>query len=300
MDDTPSKTDLGEQRSSPRVDGIDSDHVPPECHIERDSSKTSKQANNIASTRQHSTRVLQKASAARQTHTSAAESILRGIMDLFYKRSPSQPQSHIYSESDDSDLVSEYEHQFAQWSQTLASYDKTLHDQDKLISDLQASLQASQTENSLIKKEYIAYSLKQQEESFKRGSARWRPTKEADVTHKLERLKSDMRSWAKGTSIKDLSSVHSIDEMQLVALMQDLAQVALLENNRIPRGLYVAARSATLLLNALLAHSVYRSFFQSPFFFLKDSAEGPSAEARQADTLESIYCAAEQCTFTST
>jgi hypothetical protein len=194
-------------------------------------------------------------------------------------------------------MLSEYEHQLAQWKHAEASYNKIVRDQGKVISDLQASLNASQTENGLIKEEYTTYRLRQQEESFKRDSARWRPTPEADVTHKLERLKGDMRSWAKGTSIKDLSSVQELEEMQFVTLMQELAQVALLENNQIPRALYMATRSATLLLNALLAHSVYTSFFQSPFFFLKGNAKKSLAGVGQAKTLESIYSAAKQCTF---
>lgn len=290
MDNTRSKMDLGKQRSSPQEDAINSDQVPRECHTERDSSETSKQANDSAPIPQHSPRALRGTSSARQSHTSAPENMTRGFFDFFSKRSPSQPQRNTYPENDESDMLSEYEHQLAQWNRTEASYHKIFSDQEKVISDLQASLNKSQTENDLVKEEYIAYRLRQQEESFKRDSARWRPTTEADVTHKLVRLKSDMRSWAKGSSIKDLSSVQELEEMQFVALMEELAQVALLENNQIPRGLYMAARSATLLLNALVAHSVYTSFFQSPFFFLKDS---------QADTLEEIYSAAKQCTFPS-
>lgn len=299
MDITPSKMDLERQRSSPREDGINSHQVPRECHIEHNSSATSKHGNDSASIPEHSTPTLRNASSAHQSHPSVPENRARGSFLDFFKRSPSQPQRNTYSKNDESDLQSEYEHRLAQWDHTEASYHKIFCDQGKVISDLQASLHACQKENGLIKEEYTAYRLKQQEEAFKRDSARWRPTTEADVTHKLERLKSDMRSWAKGTSIKDLSLVQGLEETQSIALMQELAQVALLENNQIPQRLYMAARSATLLLNALLAHSVYTSFFQSPFFFLEDGPKKSSAGISQADTLEGIYRAAIQCMFPS-
>ena len=117
---------------------------------------------------------------------------------------------------------------------------------------------------------------------------------EGKVMHELDRLKTDMRSWAKATAFKDNSRLRSFAEAESAALMQDLAHVALVENGQLPDGLSTIARSPMLLLNALLAHSVYTSFFRSPFFFLGNNDPNAASNARPERRLENIYERAQE------
>jgi hypothetical protein len=156
--------------------------------------------------------------------------------------------------------------------------------------DLQAKLRQSESEKLTLREEYNAFIRKQQEASFgKMESARWLPMDEAKVMHELDRLKTDMRSWAKATSFKDNSRLRSCAEVDSAALIEDLANVALVENGQLPDGLFMIARSPMLLLNALLAHSVYTSFFRSPFFFLGINDLNAGSNARPERILEEIY-----------
>jgi hypothetical protein len=49
-----------------------------------------------------------------------------------------------------------------------------------------------------------------------------------------------------------------------------------------------------LLLNALLAHNVYTSFFRSPFFFLENNDENTLSKTRPDGILEDIYQIAQK------
>jgi hypothetical protein len=145
----------------------------------------------------------------------------------------------------------------------------------------QAKLREMESEKGKIQREHIAFVRKQQEASFRRmESARWLPADVKETTRSLDRLKTNMRRWAKEISIKDLSLLLSLERTEYDALVKDLAHVALLANNQLPQVLFTTARSPMLLLSALLAQSVYSSFFQSPFSVYK---EGDRA------ALESIY-----------
>jgi hypothetical protein len=159
----------------------------------------------------------------------------------------------------------------------------------------QAKLHESESEKSNIQEQYNAFVRKHQEVSFKQmESARWIPMDEGKVMGDLDRLKRDMRTWAKTTAIQSLSLLQSLSEEEIAALMRSLANVVLLENDQLPKELHTAARSPILLLNALLAHSVYRSFFQSPFFFLGHSDEDTATNNSPRNTLEDIYRRAQE------
>jgi hypothetical protein len=161
--------------------------------------------------------------------------------------------------------------------------------------NLQAKLRESESEKLVMREEHNAFIRKQQEASFgQMESARWRPMDEGKVMHELDRLKTDMRSWAKATPFKDNSRLQSFAEAESAALMQVLANVALVENGQLPDGLSTIARSPMLLLNALLAHSVYTSFFRSPFFFLGNNDPNAASNARPERILEDIYERAQE------
>jgi hypothetical protein len=155
---------------------------------------------------------------------------------------------------------------------------------------LQAKLHESESEKLFMQEQHNSFIRKQQEASFRQmESARWLPMDEGKVMGNLDRLKRDMRNWAKATSIKDNPLLQSFGEVEFAALMQDLANVALVENGQLPEGLSTTARSPMLLLNALLAHSVYTSFFRSPFFFLGKNDANASSNVRPEDILEDVY-----------
>jgi hypothetical protein len=121
-------------------------------------------------------------------------------------------------------------------------------------------------------------------------SAQWLPVDETKVMSDLDKLTRDMRSWAKTTSIKGISMLQSLGEVESAALMQQLSNVVVLENGQLPEGISTTAKSPMLLLNALLTDHVYMSFFRSPFFFLGGSFEDSSSNGgRPEGVLEDIY-----------
>ncbi|KIM93145.1 hypothetical protein OIDMADRAFT_138389 [Oidiodendron maius Zn] len=131
---------------------------------------------------------------------------------------------------------------------------------------LQAKLCEMESEKDKIQRKYVDFLRKVQEDSFRQmESARWLPAEEEETKRNLDRLKANMRRWAREISIKDLSLLLSLERTEYDALVKDLTQVVLLENNQLPPVLFTAARSPMLLLNALLAQYVYSSLFQSPF-----------------------------------
>lgn len=155
------------------------------------------------------------------------------------------------------------------------------------IRKLQAELQKSESQKLFMREQYNVFIRKQQEESFRQmESARWLPMDEGKVMDDLDRLKRDMRSWAKATSIRVLPPLR---KMESAALMQALTNVAPIENSQLPEGLSTTARSPMLLLNALLAHSIYTSFFRSPFFFLGNNDANAPSNVRPEAILEDVY-----------
>jgi hypothetical protein len=136
-----------------------------------------------------------------------------------------------------------------------------------------------------------------QEESFKQmESARWLPSEESKVVGGLDRIRREMRVWAKGTSLKDTSRLQELDGVEYAALLNDLSYVVLLENNQLPQGLSTP-KSPSLLLNALLAHDIYTTIFRSPFFFFNDGLGHELPRAATEDTLNKFYKIAQKCKF---
>lgn len=151
----------------------------------------------------------------------------------------------------------------------------------------QARLQESNSEKLSVQNEHNAFIRKQQEASFKQmESARWLPMDEGRVMSELDKLKRDLRGWARSAADKDTSLFQSLGEEDFAGLKQDLVKVAKIEDNQLPEGLSTTSRSLMLLLNALLAHSIYTSFFRSPFFFLGNGEADDSSNAKPQDTPE--------------
>jgi hypothetical protein len=151
------------------------------------------------------------------------------------------------------------------------------------IHDLQMEKSALEEQhNALIRKQHLA-SIRQME------SARWLPEDETKIKSDLAKLKMDMRSWAKTSSIKDVSILQSLGEVEHTALMQILSNVVVLENGQLPKGITTTAKWPMLLLNALLTDHVYMSIFQSPFFFLGKKFKNSSSTFRPEGILEEIY-----------
>jgi hypothetical protein len=147
-----------------------------------------------------------------------------------------------------------------------------------------------QMEKSALEEQHNTFIRKQQEASFRQmESARWHPVDETKVMSDLDMLKKDMRKWAKTASVKDISPLQSLGEAEHTVLMEQLKNVAVIENGQLPQGITTAAKSPMLLLNALLADHVYASFFRSPFFFLVGRYEDSPLKTRPEAILEDIY-----------
>lgn len=154
----------------------------------------------------------------------------------------------------------------------------------------QAIIHEMQLEKSALETQHNLFIRKQQEASFRQmESARWLPVDETNVMSNLDKLKRDMRSWAKTTSIKEISMLQNLQEAESAALRRYLSNVVVFENGQLPKGISTGAKSPTLLLNALLADHVYMSFFRSPFFFVEGTFEDFPSNGLPGGILEEIY-----------
>jgi hypothetical protein len=310
MDNARPTIDLQEEYSSLQNDSLNGAYVPPQHPMEKDIEKDVSGVD--ASLARPSTHLAtpKRRATTRQAQGSVPENKSPGFLNTFFRASSSRPPKHTYVDHGRDGCISEYENEVSRMSEyihrkelewkeyerkLLSKYQQKTSDHNKAVSDLQAKLHESETEKHQIEENHIASVRKHQEAWFKhRDKARWPAEAEGDITHKLDTLKRSMRSWARDISVTDLSKLSSLMATEYSALMQELAQVVLVENNELPPGLSTAARSPMLLLNALLAHTVYLSYFQSPFFSFKDIDTDHSDIATQ-DKLESIYQQAKEC-----
>jgi protein-tyrosine-phosphatase len=163
------------------------------------------------------------------------------------------------------------------------------------IQSLQVQVQELASHRNKIQEKYNTLIRRQQEESFKQmETGRWLPREESRVLADFERIRTQMRTWAKSAAVKNIAAIQDVEEEQHASLMASLSRVAVVENNQLPRGLSTP-KGPSLLLNALLAHDVYTSLFRSPFFFLNDDLEhGPTGDGLD-DSLNKIYGLALAC-----
>ncbi|PQE32768.1 kinesin heavy chain protein [Rutstroemia sp. NJR-2017a WRK4] len=141
----------------------------------------------------------------------------------------------------------------------------------------QTEIQNLKSDKEKLREEHEAFIRKQQELSFKQmTTSRWLPVEDTKVMADLNRLKREMRGWAKKTSMKDVDLLDSLDEGDQISLWNALAQVVRFEGCQISEEVR-SLRSSTLLLNALLSHDVYTSLFRNPFFIFSEDlgAEHP-------------------------
>lgn len=163
------------------------------------------------------------------------------------------------------------------------------------ISQLHSKIRELQHEKSSIQEEYNTTIRRQQEASFRQmESGRWVPVEENKVIGELDRLRRTMKSWAKAVAIKDMSRLEALQADEYNFLMGELSSVVVMSNNQLPSGLNTT-KSAILLLNALVAHSMFTSFFRSPFFFLDDGFGIDSQETKLEEAFNEIYRRAQEC-----
>lgn len=169
----------------------------------------------------------------------------------------------------------------------------------RLLRNFQAKCEQLESDKHAIEEKHNAFIRRQQEVSFRQmTTSRWMPAEDSKVIEDLERLKRDMRTWAKKVSINNLDDLHTLDESQMIAFETALAEVVVFENGKLPQGLS-PRKSPALLLTALLSHDIYTTLFQSPFFFIGNSLlEGQPEDLeipwlRQG--LESIYHEGLRC-----
>ncbi|KFY46822.1 hypothetical protein V495_02243 [Pseudogymnoascus sp. VKM F-4514 (FW-929)] len=161
----------------------------------------------------------------------------------------------------------------------LQQYNQNLRQQVQDLTSHRDKIQ--DTYNTLIRR--------QQEESFKRmETGRWLPMEESRVLEDFVRIRTQMRTWAKGAAVKNIGTIQEIGEEQHASLMASLSRVAVVENNQLPGGLSTP-KGPSLLLNALLAHDVYTSLFRSPFYFLNDNIECWPRRGGLDGSLNKIY-----------
>jgi hypothetical protein len=153
------------------------------------------------------------------------------------------------------------------------------------IEEHKASIHSLQQDATANEQKYHSSIRKLQEASFNRmESGNWVPSEESKIVDQLERLRRQMRAWAKSVAIKDMSALVNFEDVAYKALKDALSHVVKFSGNQLPPGLSTA-KATMVLLNALLAHAVFMSYFQTPFFFLGNGT---------GDFLNAIYQKAQK------
>lgn len=167
--------------------------------------------------------------------------------------------------------------------------DQLKHELDENTKVFKNELAKTDSEKASVQDQHNAFIRKQQEASFKQmESARWIPMEEGKVMNNLATLKGNIRTWAKSAAMKDISSLEVLFEKDNAALRIYLQSVAILENDRLPEGLSSTTRGPMLLLVAVLSHTVYTSFFRSPFFFLEKYDQGNATTEKEVEQVSSV------------
>ncbi|KAH6672242.1 hypothetical protein B0J14DRAFT_701332 [Halenospora varia] len=152
--------------------------------------------------------------------------------------------------------------------------DELRRERDETVRGLKIKLRGIEGEKHAVQDKYNAFVRSQQEAEFRQmESGKWTPDDESKITGELERLRREVKSLAKGIAMKNI--------------------VVALNDNRLPPGLSTA-KSPSLLLNALLSHAVYTSFFSSPFFFLSGGLRTDLDGNGVEKILDEIYQAAQE------
>ncbi|TGO89504.1 hypothetical protein BPOR_0106g00120 [Botrytis porri] len=171
--------------------------------------------------------------------------------------------------------------------------DRHLDNMDEDTRRLQAKIEQLESDKLAIEEKHNAFIQKQQEVTFSQmTTSHWRPAEDRKVMGDFDRLKRDMRSWAKKAGIlNDMASVLSpLDDSASAALRGTLERVVQFrDDNTLPNGLVRSKKKPGLLLNALLSHGIYTTLFRSPFFFAERNIEGQSSRLDCRDGLEEVY-----------
>lgn len=129
----------------------------------------------------------------------------------------------------------------------------------------------------------------QQLASFKHiDSAHWTPKEDSQVKADLDNLKRLMKNTTKEIAVAVMPDLSSIgDESRKSAFMANLREIMRWEHGEDPLDGMNSRKSAAVVLNALLAHSVYTRVIQPAFSFNDHPETG-------ANTLGGIYHQAVQ------
>lgn len=156
----------------------------------------------------------------------------------------------------------------------------------------EAKVQEARSEKEEVQAEYNLFIRQKQEEKFKEMGS-WPSVEGSKVMGDLDRLKRDMRTFGKAMSINDWSIFQRLQEASYVALMNDLAEVCVLTTDGLPEGL-TSLKSPGILLNALVAHHVYKTLFKNPFFFLDNGLGDVLPKLGLGSLLNEVYSRTQQ------
>ncbi|THV47570.1 hypothetical protein BGAL_0302g00130 [Botrytis galanthina] len=204
-------------------------------------------------------------------------------------------------EEDCNHLLQENDKKHEAETRELENYVKILQlqvkDREQLARTLQARNGQLEFEKQDIEEQHRTFIRKQQETTFRQmKSSRWMPAEDSKVKGDLDRLKRDMRNWAKKASVNDMDTLlGSLGQRESAALKEALTHVVVLKNDQLPQGLS-AKKSPSLLLTALLTHHVYKTLFKSPFFFIGGNiVDGRFVLSEYRMGLEFIYRKGRYC-----
>ncbi|TVY15150.1 hypothetical protein LARI1_G006419 [Lachnellula arida] len=283
-----------------QVEVVDEDEVPPQYRVERHTSKLGRTRGSIRSKsgpRRRDNRSIQTPQAApvnnppwlfrvlpffklvspasqqSSSNTAGEREQKENVGTLLETQGPQKWGCDVDQTQISQQQIIELEHQFqsilqvkeCEWTAREKDLQTQIHQVQQYTAErdqvLQAEIHDIQLAKSALEKQHNALIRKQQEASFRQmESARWLPVDETK----------------------------SLGEVDTAPLMQQLSNVVVFENGHLPESISTTAKSAMLLLNALLCDNIYMTFFRSPFFLLGEASDS-SANGGSEGVLEDIY-----------
>ncbi|RDW88448.1 hypothetical protein BP6252_00480 [Coleophoma cylindrospora] len=155
----------------------------------------------------------------------------------------------------------------------IAGIRQALHARDAVINEKDNNNRHLGSQLTRVRAAYRRNLEKEQERLSKQiQSGGWLPEDETKVVSQIQALNSLMKSWAKSFSIQIKLSPGQFMDPDGAGLLKELEKVIVMEDGRFPAALCLQTlRIPGLLLNALLAHSIYVDILGDPFFiFTRD------------------------------
>ncbi|RDW94973.1 hypothetical protein BP5796_00736 [Coleophoma crateriformis] len=210
---------------------------------------------------------------------------IKDLAQLLHKKNCQLRQA----DQDCRQLVWELQSQNNNYDAEIVGLRQALQARDAVISEKDNYNRHLDSQLTRVRTAYRRNLEKEQERLSKQiQSGGWLPEDETKVVTQLQALNSLMKSWAKSFSIQIKLSPDRFRDPDGAGLLEELGKVITMEDSQFPATLCLQTlRVPGLLLNALLAHSIYVDILGDPFFIF--TTDGDTRDTKGGASLREVY-----------